>query len=293
MRSADFLKVAVFTALAFVLGGCAQALEGNRARTPENLGAVKPVQEVESIRAGAFAPSASADLKGMSQVLASYEKRLPRDGDARDFTLAELARLCFILGERGDKHASEKNFEKGRYYADLLCQEKPRRVEGHYWLALNLAGLAEVGRASRGLRLVPTIIEHLLAALALDEAYDQAGPHRVLGRVYCEAPSWPLSEGDLSKSVEHLRTAVELAPTNSTNHLYLAETLTQLGKSEDAYWELQQVLTCTTHAISRRSLEEDYQEALGRMKQYEKPEQNAPAEEADVRRANLEGSDHK
>jgi len=293
MKPADFINAFCYAALFIVLGGCSLAMEGSRAKTADTAGSVKPAQDVESIRVGVLAPSTSTDVKGMAQVLASYEKSLPRDGEARDIALGELARLCFIVGELGEKRESEKNFEKGRYYADLLCQEKPRRVEGHYWLALNLAGLAEVGRASRGLRLVPTIIEQLQAALALDEAYDQAGPHRVLGRVYCEAPSWPLSEGDLSKSLEHLRSAVELAPTNSTNHLYLAETLTQMGKSEEAYWELQQVLTCTRHAISPRSLAEDYQEALGRMKQYEKPEQKAPAGEVDAHQANLEGSDRK
>jgi hypothetical protein len=77
---------------------------------------------------------------------------------------------------------------------------------------------------------------------------------------------------------------VELAPQNSTNHLYLAGTLTQLGKSSEAFTELQRVLVCTNHAISRRNLDEDHQEAVGLMKQYETPAQPATNAESEEQR---------
>jgi tetratricopeptide (TPR) repeat protein len=284
MKPAFFLKLFACTIIAFFLVSCAQALKTSEPRKSPIPDANKPVPGPDSASVEDLLRGSSIDLNLASQLLASYEKRLERGGDTRAFALAESARICFLLGELGDKHDSEKHFEKGRYYAELLCTEQPRRVEGHYWLALNLAGLAQCGRASRGLRLVPAIVEQLQIALTLDEAYDQAGPHRILGRVYCEAPAWPLSEGDLGKSLQHLRAAVELAPKNSTNHLYLAGTLSQLGKSDEAYSELQQVLACTHHAISRRNLEDDHQEAVSLIKQYENPAQPATNAESEEQR---------
>ena len=284
MKPAVFLKFFACMIVALFLVSCAQALKTNERRTSPFPDSSKPVPGPDSAKVEELLRGSPDGLNQARQILTSYEKRLGRGGDARVRDLAELARICFLLGELGDKQSSEQYFEKGRYYAELLSAEQPGRVEGHYWLALNLAGLAQCGRASRGLRLVPAIVEKLQVALTLDEAYDQAGPHRILGRVYCEAPPWPLSEGDLGKSLQHLRVAVELAPQNSTNHLYLAGTLAQLGKSNEAYTELQQVLACTNHAISRRNLEEDHKEAVGLLKQYENPEQSATNAESEEQR---------
>ena len=122
-------------------------------------------------------------------------------------------------------------YQQGQSYAETLIREEPNRVEGHYWLAMNLCGQADVGGKLLGRRLLPRILEELQRAVALDEAYDQAGAHRVLGRIYYEAPGWPLSVGDMQKSLQHLQAAVRLAPATSTNHLYLAQTLLRLNET--------------------------------------------------------------
>ena len=96
---------------------------------------------------------------------------------------------------------------------------------------MNLCGQADVGGKLLGRKLLPRILEELKRAVALDETYDQAGAHRVLGRIYYEAPGWPLSVGDLQKSLQHLKAAVRLAPATSTNHLYLAQTLLRLQEN--------------------------------------------------------------
>ncbi len=97
--------------------------------------------------------------------------------------------------------------------------------------------------------------------MALDEGYDQAGAHRVLGRIYYEAPGWPLSVGDMQKSLEHLKAAVRLSPATSTNHLYLAQTLLRLNEAMPARQELAQVLKSSRYAVKPQDLEEDRQEA--------------------------------
>jgi len=281
MKPALFFKISACTALALVFGSSPLMPVAKGAGTPEESHSTRWPQGPDSNRAAAYPQDLSCDLQRTLQAVAAYEARLSQAEDSRDAILTELARLHFILGESAEWREKEDYFHKGQYYAELSSQEQPHQVAGYYWQALNLAGLAEVGGAASALQLVPVIVEQLETAAAIDEAFDQAGPHRVLGRIYCEAPSWPLSEGDLSKSLQHLRAAVRLAPGNSTNHLYLAETLAQLGKSEEAYQELQQVLKATVHAISPHGLTEDCAQALSLLKQYETAETGvAPQENA-------------
>lgn len=66
-------------------------------------------------------------------------------------------------------------------------------------------------------------------ALALDERYDRAAAHRVLGRLHTLAPKVPFVTGwvDRDEAVTHLRRAVALGPEDLLNHVYLADALLQ------------------------------------------------------------------
>lgn len=197
--------------------------------------------------------------KGL-QALAIYESLLPAAGPQRLTVLARLARANFFLGDIADKGQRSLYYEQGRQQAQTIIQEDPHRVEGHYWLGLNLAGLADANRM-QGMRLLPQILAALERAAALEPGYDQAGAYRVLGRIYYQAPGRPLSVGDVNKSLELLRRAVSLAPANSTNHLYLAETLLKLGRPDQAEQELRQVLAATQNADGPRGLRADQRRA--------------------------------
>jgi tetratricopeptide (TPR) repeat protein len=209
------------------------------------------------------APEERADcsIPRLQEELARYEEELTWAVEDRAQLLISAARLSFLLGELTGKDEKSEYFDKGQGYSETLVKEKPTWPEGHYWLALNLCGLAELGGARRGLKLVPEIVEELEKALKENPAYDQAGPHRVLGRIYFECPSWPLSVGSVPQSYTHLSAAVAIAPENSSNHLFLAETLFKLGKKEEARKELEQVLSGTRHSLCRQFLEEDRQAA--------------------------------
>jgi tetratricopeptide (TPR) repeat protein len=229
--------------LAWFSGSCAV----HRAAVPK----VKPPEE-----------EAECSVPRLQDELAGYEYELKEPSEDRIDTLIRVARLSFLLGELSPKEEKSRYFEKGQYYSEILVKEKPYGPEGHYWLALNLCGLAEMGGARRGLKLVPEIVAELEKALKENAAYDHAGPHRVLGRIYFECPAWPLSVGNIPESYKHLSAAVAISPENSTNHLFLAETLFKMGKVEEARKELQQVLNGTRNALCQKFLEEDRQTAL-------------------------------
>lgn len=201
------------------------------------------------------------DLCEALKALDLYAASLAQPEPHKVSLLARLARTCFVIGELTTRSQRQKYYESGQGYADMLLKEAPNRVEGHYWLAMHLCGQADTGGAMMGRRLLPQIMEELKKAQAIDEGYDQAGSHRVLGRIYYEAPSWPFSVGDLQKSLQHLTTAVRLAPQNSTNHLYLAETLIKLHRDDAAREELEQVLKASKHALLVRCLQDDRKEA--------------------------------
>ncbi len=211
--------------------------------------------------ADALLMSPTLDMNQAERALTLYTGLLSSGGAPRPLILAQLARTCFVMGDMSPKKYSEGFYRKGKIYADMLIYEEPNRTEGHYWLAINLCGQADAGGLMTGRRLLPQIIEELERAVVLDETYDQAGAHRVLGRIYYEAPGWPMSVGDLKKSLEHLQAAVRLAPDNSTNHLYLAQTLYRLHYPSLAQQQLEQVLTSSQHAVKTQDLEEDKQEA--------------------------------
>lgn len=203
-------------------------------------------------------PSFDKD-KGI-QALSMYEGLLPSAGAQRLPVLERLARASFFLGDVSEPGQRRLYYEQGRQQAQTILQEYPNSVVGHYWLGLNLAGLADVNRM-QGMRLLPQILAALERSAGIDPSYDQAGAYRVLGRIYYEAPGRPLSVGDVNKSLDLLKKATSLAPANSTNHLYLAETLLKKGQPDQAREELQKVLTASQNADGPRGLEADRRKA--------------------------------
>ncbi len=231
-----------------------------------------------TVTASAADPLAEADallnsptltLPQAQQALALYESQLPAAaaGTTRTALLVRLARVSFIIGDLGSDNAQRQPYyEKGKAYAETLLGEQPAGVEGHYWLAMNLAGLADTGGMLTGRRLLPELIRELQRSLAINEAYDHAGAHRVLGRIYYEAPR-TFSVGDLDKSRRHLAAAVRLAPECSTNHLYYAETLLKLGETAAARRELEAVQKATVHGVEPPGLQDDRREAQHLLKE--------------------------
>lgn len=246
-----------------VLGCLALGLLGAAASLSAAPGASIPVPAAPGAlaEADALLKSPILNMSQADKALDLYEKVFAAKTAPRPLILAQLARACFVVGQLAPNKFSEGFYQKGRVYAEMLIHEYPNRVEGHYWLALNLCGWADAAGYMMARRLLPQIVDQLKKAVALDGAYDQAGPHRILGRIYYEAPGWPMSVGDLRKSLDHLLTAVRLAAENSTNHLFLAQTMYRLHYTSLAEQQLEQVLKCTQYAVIPQNLKDDQKEA--------------------------------
>lgn len=217
--------------------------------------------------AGALMSSPNLNMSQAARALGLYQEALAQGGP-RTALLADLARTCFVLGQLAPEEQRLEYYRQGQTYAETLRREAADRAAGYYWLAMNLCGQADEGGKILGHKLLPRIMEELQRSLPLNEGYDQAGAHRVLGRIYYEAPGWPLSVGDMQKSLEHLKAAVRLSPGTATNHLYLAETLMKLNETAAARQQLELVLTSRRYVVKAQDLEEDRAEArrlLGEM----------------------------
>jgi len=232
----------------------------------------KNLQQQAEMRDVKFLKSSSKPYVTKSQKdFEVHQRHLLQDNGERSNTLIRLAQICCILGELMEAAQRLDYYEKGAYYAEMLIRENPGWAAGYYWKGINLCGVAEVGGAGRALRLLPDIVEIMEKAAAIDPTVDQAGPHRVLGRIYSEAPAWPISVGDMNKSLHHLTLAAQIAPDNTTNHLYLAETLLRLDKQQQALAELEKVFQSTQHALWPLGVEQDHKEARQLLAKLQKP----------------------
>jgi hypothetical protein len=118
-----------------------------------------------------------------------------------------------------------------------IVAREPKLAAGHYYLAMNLGQLARTELIG-ALALVKEMEPEFQKAGALDAQLDHAGPKRNLGLLYRDAPGWPVSIGNPSKSESLLKQAVKLAPDFPENYLHLIESYLKWNARDDAKNEL-------------------------------------------------------
>lgn len=161
-----------------------------------------------------------------------WQQRL--DADPGDFQSAwKLARAAYWLGgHEPAEPARVAAFESGMAAARAAIASRPSLPEGHFWLAANMGGLAELKGLRAGLRYRRSIREHLERALALDPSFQKGSADRALGRWYFKVPG--LFGGSNRKSEAHLLRALTYHPDSIVTRLFLAETYEDMGRTADA-----------------------------------------------------------
>lgn len=156
------------------------------------------------------------------------------DAHPKDFESAwKLARGRYWLGTNGlPPPARKAELEKGIAAARVAATLEPGRPEGHFWLAANMGALAESFGLRQGIKYRGAIKDALERVRALDPAFLQGSADRALGRWYYKVPG--LFGGDDHKSEAHLRTALGYNENSVITRLFLAETLIDLGRKNEA-----------------------------------------------------------
>jgi tetratricopeptide (TPR) repeat protein len=158
-----------------------------------------------------------------------------------DFEAAwKLSRARYYLGTNGPVDGRRAALDAGMDAARAAIALQKARPEGHFWLAANMGALAESFGMSQGLKYRKTIKAELEEVLRLDAAYEAGSADRALGRWYFKVPG--LFGGSNEKSEQHLRKSLTYDTKSTASWFFLAETLEDMGRKDDARAALQQVI---------------------------------------------------
>lgn len=183
--------------------------------------------------------AARESLEQARQAEAIWAERLTRD--PRDFESAwKLARARYWLGGHAREAERKALLETGITAGRAAAALQPNRPEGHFWIAANMGALAESFGLRQGLRYRGAIKDALTTVLRLDPAFQQGSADRALGRWCYKVPG--LFGGSKTKSEQHLRQALTYAPQSTASLFFLAETLLDLGRTQEARAALQGVI---------------------------------------------------
>jgi tetratricopeptide (TPR) repeat protein len=191
----------------------------------------------------------------IDEAVTAYERAV-REQPARLEASWKLLRALFFKGEHvaQTNEAKQKVFGQGKQVAEAAVDRLAQKAGGR--AKLDAMAPAQAAKALSGVpEATPVILwagvhwglwgdafGRVAAArqgvgdkvrrygeigIALDETYDEAAGHRLLGRLHDLAPKIPFITGwvDHDKAVTELRRAVALAPENFLNQLYLAEAI--------------------------------------------------------------------
>ena len=154
--------------------------------------------------------------------------------DPKDFESAfRLSQARYWLGTNGLPEPERKAaLEAGITAARAAIAIDSSRPQGHFWLAANMGALAESFGLRQGIRYRGPIKDALLAVLKIDPAFQQGSADRALGRWYYKVPG--LFGGSNKRSEEHLRKSLTYNANSVISHLFLGDTLADMGRKDEA-----------------------------------------------------------
>jgi tetratricopeptide (TPR) repeat protein len=178
-------------------------------------------EEIENVRA-------SVKLLEEARCASEYE------------ALWRLGRALFFLGQEAQgKELTRHYHARAMLFCCRAVRLQPSRVEGHFWLGVNLALMAEVENPLKALRHALSAKRSLARAVKLDPAYHAAGPLRVLARLQHKLPRLL---GGTARARANFERAIKIAPANTVTRLYFAELLLEAGDKSRARIELETLL---------------------------------------------------
>ncbi len=177
------------------------------------------------------------DIVRQAAKLDSLVKSAPSRG-----VYQQLGRALYLLGE-GEKNYKRKLDYLGRSLSasKTALRENPSDTVALYWKAMALLQEADVVGGLHALSDVREALRDLKSVSELAPKYDDAGAYRSRGKVLIEAPAWSLI-GDKKEGLKLLVKAVNIAPANLVNRLYLAQAYLKNDMKADAAAELEYVI---------------------------------------------------
>lgn len=185
------------------------------------------------------------DLANAMAAADEWERRLTaQPGDAE--SAWKLARACYWLGGHAAPGDRRRQLERGIDAAQRAVTAAPQDPAGHFWLAANMGALAETAGMRAGLRYRGQIKRELETVLMLAPSFQKGSADRALGRWYYKVPR--LFGGSTQKSFEHLQRSLSYDPGSVASLSFLADTLIEMDRRDEARQALQKVLAAPADA---------------------------------------------
>jgi tetratricopeptide (TPR) repeat protein len=173
------------------------------------------------------------DQEGMAAKATECFKKAIAIDEKRVGAYWKIARVDFWLGtHEKDTEKQQAILRDGIEFAKLALAIDSNCKDAHFWLAILYGVYGQARGILQSLHMIDPMKAELKWVLEHDESFEDAGAHRVMGRLYFKLPG--IKGGDIEKAKEHLNRAITLAPQNLLNYLYLAEIHEYEGRKADA-----------------------------------------------------------
>jgi tetratricopeptide (TPR) repeat protein len=203
-----------------------------------------------------------------AQALAKYQEALKLAPDSYEALIKNAQAMYYIGDNSGRNDEKLKIFKPAMEICKKAIALRPDRVEGHYWLGVHTGSYGEARGVLKSLFLKNDIISEMNKSVAIDGSYEGGGAYCVLGRLYFKVPG--LFGGSNKKSRLNLEKCRAIAPKNSTNLLFLAETYWDLDLDALAVQTLESLLSMEPDPLMLPETEKDKAAARILLKKYKK-----------------------
>lgn len=157
------------------------------------------------------------------------QQLLEKDADNVE-VLWRLGKTYHFLGiHRGNDIAT---WEQGRIYLAKAAEQQVEVAHVYFWLAAITGQIGQQQGVLNSLFMLQPMRENLEKAIEIDPLYGEA--YYGLGRLYFQAPGWPISFGDKNKALMYMREAVRINPEDLEFQRGLLNVLEKLGYHEEA-----------------------------------------------------------
>ncbi len=185
------------------------------------------------------------------QAYAILESALTANGKSYDL-LWRAARSAYYVGDFGVEADKLKYFDKGIGLAQRAIVLQPNSVEGHFWLAANYGGKAQLVGALKALSTVKKIRNEMQIVVKLNDAYENGNAYLALGEIDRELPS--VMGGNKKRAMSHYEQGLKVAPENLDLKVALSKAYQDAGRKEEARRLLEEVIKATpTTRIQREA----------------------------------------
>jgi tetratricopeptide (TPR) repeat protein len=213
-------------------------------------------------RRNAGARGSRAAPEPIGEAVAAYEEALARAPKNLE-AYWKLLRAIHFQGDftAADREERQRIFGRGREVSEQALDLLAGRVGGrealdemtpaeiraafsepevariYFWAAVDwgLWGQAFSKMAAARQGVAKRVRDYSRIVIALDPEYEDAGGYRIHARLHAEAPKIPLVTGWIDRDVAlaDIRRAVEIAPDDLYNRIFLADALRRFGEPEE------------------------------------------------------------